>query len=100
MLYDLELSQNAAEDTKNICCAKDGVAVDHSTVTWWLKNFCMGCRKLDPQAKGQVGLEVETTLKAIEANQVSRNRRISGELGISLSNVVRYFHDLNKLISN
>ena len=32
MLFEFELDQNAAEATKNICCAKGEYAVDHSVV--------------------------------------------------------------------
>ena len=36
ILYELELGNNAAEETKNIFCAKGEGAVDHNTVTRWL----------------------------------------------------------------
>ena len=33
MIYKFELGHKAMEATKNVCCAKDEGAVDHSTVT-------------------------------------------------------------------
>ena len=46
MLCKFELGHNAAETTKNICCAKGEGTVDHSTVT----RFCWGfCKNLNDQ---------------------------------------------------
>ena len=39
ILYKFKRGHNAAEATKKICCAKSKGAVDHSTVTRWLKYF-------------------------------------------------------------
>ena len=41
MLYELKLGHNAVRTTKNIYCAKGEGIVDHSTVTKWLKKFCL-----------------------------------------------------------
>ena len=48
---ELEVDHNAVEATKNICCAKDEDAVNHSAVTRWFKKFCKGCKNFDNQAK-------------------------------------------------
>ena len=39
MLYEFERGYNVAEATKNVCCAKGEGAIDHSTVTRWLKKI-------------------------------------------------------------
>ena len=39
------------ETILNICCVKGEGAVDHSTVTKWLKKFHTGCKKFDNQAR-------------------------------------------------
>ena len=39
MLYKFKLSHVTVEATENICCANGKSAVDHSTVTKWLRNF-------------------------------------------------------------
>ena len=41
--------------------------------------------------QGKVG--IKAVLQRMEANPASSTQRISGELGISLSRVVRYFHE-------
>ena len=42
---------NAADATKNLCCAKGEGSVDHSTITKWIKKFHLGCKKLDDQTR-------------------------------------------------
>ena len=54
MLYKFELSCNATEATKNICCVKSVDAVDHNTVNRTFKKFCWGCKNLEDQ----VGLKL------------------------------------------
>ena len=58
LLYKFKLGYNAAQATKNICCVEGESAVNHSTVTRWLKKFHFGCMKLFNQTQGQVGLKV------------------------------------------
>ena len=41
-LYEFKRGHNAADATKNICCAKDEGAVDHSTITRRLKKILSG----------------------------------------------------------
>ena len=50
-LYKFNMSHNATEMTKNICCVKGEVAVDYNTETRWFKKFCIGCKNLGNQAK-------------------------------------------------
>ena len=78
---------------KNICFAKG----ETSTVTRWLKNFCLGCKNLDDQARtGRLKIvDSEVVLQAIETNPTGSIQRVSGELSISQSRVV-HFHDLGK----
>ena len=45
------MSRNDAETTKNICCAKDGGAFDHSAVTGVFEEFRSECRNLEDQAR-------------------------------------------------
>ena len=47
MIYEFEPDHNAMEETKNICCAKDESAVNHRTVTRWLKKFYAGSKNLE-----------------------------------------------------
>ena len=41
---------NPTETTKNICCAKGEVAVDHSTATKWFKKYHSGWKNFDDEA--------------------------------------------------
>ena len=85
MPYNFELGHNAAEATKNICCAKGRSAVGHSTVTKWLKKFYSSCKNIDDQASSVRFTSVNSAavIQARETNQVSRTQRVSGELVIS-----------------
>ena len=52
ILYEFEVGHKMTETTpKNICCAKDEGALDHSMVTRWLEMFRSGCKYLDDQAR-------------------------------------------------
>ena len=90
MLYEFKLSHNVAEATKNICCA----------VTICFKIFRESCKNLKGQPRSDRPKVVDsvTILQAIEANTMSSSRRVSGELGIPLSNVVYRPHKVNKRI--
>ena len=50
VLYMFKLGYNAMEETKNICCVKCEGAVDHSSLTRWLKKFFYH-KKFDNQAR-------------------------------------------------
>ena len=50
MIYEFEASHRAVEANKNIYCVKGERAIDHNTVTKWLKKFCSVCKHLDKQA--------------------------------------------------
>ena len=41
-LYKYKQGHNGMEATKIICCMKSEGTVGHSTVTRWLKKFCLG----------------------------------------------------------
>ena len=73
MLHKFELGHNAAEATKNICCAKVAGPVNHSTITRWFKKFHSGCKNLDDQTKlGRLKTKnSRDVLPAIEAILVS-----------------------------
>ena len=101
MLYEFELSHNAAEATKNICFAKGEDAVDHDTVTSWFEKFLSGCKNLDDQTRSDEpkSVDSEAVLQTIEANPSSSTldaQRISGELSISQSNAVRKIMNQSK----
>ena len=83
---------NAAETNKNICFTKGEGALDHSTVTRWFKKFRSSYKNLEDQTRSSrpKTLDSEAVLQAIEVNLASSIRRLSGELGISQSNVVRH----------
>ena len=68
MLYEFELGCNAAEATKNICCAKSEGADDYSTVTRWSKKFCLDYKNLDNQTKlgRPKSMNFEVMLQAVE----------------------------------
>ena len=50
MLYEFKVGHNAMEATKKVCCIERKGPINHSTVTRWLKKFCLGCKNLDNQA--------------------------------------------------
>ena len=82
MLYELHLDYNGA--------------IDHNIVTRGLKKFHKGCKNHDDLTRlgGPKIMDSDT----IATNSVSSSQRISGELGISLSSIVRHLHDLDKCI--
>ena len=51
MFYKFQLSYKIVEATKNTYKTKDEGAVDHRTVTKWLKKFHSGCKSQDDQTK-------------------------------------------------
>ena len=97
VFYEFKLGHNATEVTKNIC-AKSGGLIDHSTVIRWFKKFLSGCKNLDDQTRLSRFkiVDSEAIVQAIEENLVSNSRRVSGELGISQTSVVRHLHVLGK----
>ena len=81
MLYEFRLDYKTAEATKNICCVKSDGTVDHSMVTRLFKNFLLGCKNFDNQARSgrPKSVDCEAILQAIETNLVnSSTQRISG----------------------
>ena len=69
ILYKFELGHNTSQASKNICCIKSDDAGDHSTVTRWLKKFCLGCKNLNHLASSEQ--DSDAVLQAIEVNLVS-----------------------------
>ena len=51
LIRELMLYEFVLETTKNICCVKVESAVDSSTITRWLKKFCLNCKNIDNQAR-------------------------------------------------
>ena len=84
------------EATKNICYVKGESAVDHSTIIREFKKFPSYCKNLSDQANSDRPKKV--MLQTIEENPVSTTRRVSGELGISQSNVIYFLHYFSKSI--
>ena len=60
MLYKFELSCNATEVTKDICCVKDDGTVDHSTETRWFKKSSSACNNLDDQARSGMSKTIDS----------------------------------------
>ena len=56
ILYKFKLSHNFAKTTKNICCANNEDAVEHSTVSRCSRNFAQVSRT-SMIRHGQVGLK-------------------------------------------
>ena len=94
----LKLRHNFAEETKNICSAKNESTVDHSTVTKWFKIFRSGCKNFGYQKrslKSKSG-DSEAVFEVIESNPTSSTWRESGKLGIVLSSLVCHRHNHGK----
>ena len=58
------------EVTKNICCTKGKVTVNHSTVNRWFKKFSLGSKNLNDQTRWGTPkpIESEAMLQAKEVN--------------------------------
>ena len=99
MLYEFQLGYNVTKAAK-ITCMKEEGAVDLGTVSRCFKKFRSGCKNLDDQVKSRRPKNVysKTVLQAVATNPVSSTQRVSGELSISQSSVVRHLHDLDKSI--
>ena len=99
ILYDFDLDDNATEATKNIGCTKGEGTIDDSRVTKWFKKFRSGCKNLDDQAmSGRTKTVAFEAVLSSQRKSVSGTERVSGELGISQSSVVRQLHHLGKSI--
>ena len=88
------------KSAKNIYYTKGKGADDPSTVTRYLKKFHSDCKILDALARSGRPKTAgsEAVLQAIKENLKSSIQRVSCDVGISQSNVVRYFFDFNKEI--
>ena len=85
MLYEFQLGYNTMDVTKNICCVKGAGTVDPSTVTRWLKQFCLSCKNLNKQANSWRPKTVyfEAVNQTLETNEVNSTQRVLSMLGIS-----------------
>ena len=74
--------------------------VDHQTMNGRFKKFRSGYKNLDDQVKSDRPKTVDskTVHQAIATNPSCSICRVSGELGISQSSVVRHLHDSGKSI--
>ena len=99
MLYEFKLDHNALEATRKNC-VKSEDAVDHGTVTRWVKKFCSSRKNLNEQARSDrpKTIESDAVFHAIQANLVSSTRRVSGVFGISKSNMVHHPNNIGKNI--
>ena len=78
MLYEFQLGHITVETTQNICCVKSEGKVDQSTVSRWLKKFCLRGKNFNYQARSSRPKSVDSKamLQAIEANLVSSPRTL------------------------
>ena len=67
---------------KNLCCVKGEGAVNHNTVTGWLKKFCSGYKNLNDQARSgrPKTVDSETTLRGKSSK---KDAKVSGKFGTS-----------------
>ena len=97
ILNEFYPSHNAAETTRNICCAKGKTAFNYSNQM--VKEILLGLPEPSQRVWPKT-VDSEAMLEAIEANLLSSAQRISGELRISQSSLVSHLHNLNKCIWN
>ena len=82
-------------------CLKDKDEINQSTVTKRPKKFRSGCKNLDEQARsGRSKKWILRPFRAIETNEASSTRKISGELSISQFSMVRHLHELGQKYSD
>ena len=67
MLYEFKPGNNTMEATKNVCCVKDESAVDHSSVTRWLRNLNL----VERTSARPKTMDSVVEFQAIEANPPS-----------------------------
>ena len=96
MLSEFELGHKVAEAAKNICFAKGVGAIDHRTVTRWLKKFLSGFKNFNDHARSSKPqtVDLEAVLQAVDAKQASCTRRVSGEFGISQASEAGHLNNL------
>ena len=75
-------------------------AIDHSTVIGWFKKFHSTNKNLDNQVRSDklITMNFASVLQAIGANLLRSTQRVSSELSISQSSVVRHLHNFSKRI--
>ena len=95
MLYEFKLGHNAAEESKNICCAKSKETADDSIGSWWLKKFLSGFMNLHQIRSGRnKSVDSEAVLQVIDPNLACRIQGVSGEF--SIFSVVHQLPNLSK----
>ena len=93
-LYEFHLV-SVSKKKKNICHDKGAAAVDHSTVTKWLKKCYSVCQQLEDLAKSGRAISVNTAALLL-ANLASTIQRVSGNLGVSKLSAFCHIQDLGK----
>ena len=95
-----ELSYHSEWSTKTIFVATVKAKPVTVTITRWFKKFQSFIRTTVIK-KSQVSLKAwssEAVFQVIEAKLIRSTRRVSGELGISQTSVLRHLYDLGKSI--
>ena len=82
MLSKFELIHNVTEVSKNISQKVKGRLVDHSTVTRWIKKFCLGFKNLENQARSGRPKNLDSKFLWKPWRQTLR---LSGKFGIQCS---------------
>ena len=98
MLHKFELGSNAVKATKITFFVKG--EVDHRTNSRWFKKFHTDCKELDNQARSDCPKagDPEAVLQTVDP--AINNQRVSGDLGISQSNVAHQLYLPGKGIWN
>ena len=98
MFYEFKLGHNTMEANKNICCIKEKTTINHSTLTRWFKKFCSDCMNPDDQlwSSRPKTMDLEAMPQVILTNSPNSTGRVSGDLGILLSNEDYHIPNLRK----
>ena len=98
MLSEFERGYSALKTIKSISYAKVESRIDQSRVNKLLNKFRSTFKILDDQERPSrpKTVDFEALFKAKKKNRKGSTPRISDDLGISQSSVVRHLHDLSK----
>ena len=93
LIQELIIYKFILEATKNICCLKGEIAIDHSIVHRWFKKFHTDCKDLNNRSRSGRPKTVDSKvmLQAMAVNPVNIIGRACGLLNILQSNVVHHF---------
>lgn len=99
LLYEFQLGHNATEAMRNICQAKGVGAMKRSTAFHWFKKFKSGIIDLNDESRTgrPPAIDPEVVRKAVEANPITSQRRLSAELNVPKSTIHDHLHRLNKV---